>query len=459
MAALVLTVVNAGTFAAIAFLFTGLALAPPLWKMRLPRLAAAILFVATPFLLMTAAGLDVQYALTMAFAAAGVVVVTVDREFQGLVKASDTISVPPRWWRSLSSIVFFIALLSGTQPVDFVRGVFIAPAHFSSVFTRTYSSVCGSRCLGSSLPSGSRFLSALPEPERPSGFVRRTVCTCSRCIGDPLLRARSAINSEPFSDWFTAALPLLFLVAIPPVGATEISAHCTSGTGGSCRARRPAGISSLWGPTPVVVAAHPAHGYALSLRRCQSDAPASFGESPRIFLGQLGYCSNRLSYWQVLAWLAWIFAGDVSAEMNSYDANTALTLPGSDMIRLPPSQAHTVEALSQAIRSQCSTFVTLPSMNSLYFWAGESPPTDWFNVWVYTWDRPLQKEIAHRIEGQRPSRFCVVDNPYWFSFWTRGHAYPPNCHFRGWLEDSGGKTALLKDFDGYKLFISHGPAK
>ncbi len=56
VAALVLTVVNVGTFAAIALLFTGFALGPSVRETRILAVAAAVLFVASPFLLMVVAG-------------------------------------------------------------------------------------------------------------------------------------------------------------------------------------------------------------------------------------------------------------------------------------------------------------------------------------------------------------------------------------------------------------------
>ena len=140
VAGLVLTVVNVGAFAAIALVFTGLTLAPPLRQIRFLRVAAAALFVVTPYLLIVVAGGHAseswafEYANVVALGAAGVVVLTWTRGNQGLVHATDAY----RFFAGFGVVgvlIVGIALLSGTGPLDLVHGLFIDPAHFSSSFT------------------------------------------------------------------------------------------------------------------------------------------------------------------------------------------------------------------------------------------------------------------------------------------------------------------------------------
>jgi hypothetical protein len=155
--------------------------------------------------------------------------------------------------------------------------------------------------------------------------------------------------------------------------------------------------------------------------------------------------------------LASVWSSDLSAESNSYYANSPVNLPGSTMIRLPSAQARIFESFSHAIRTQCSSFLAVPAMNSFYFWTGESLPTDWFNVWFYTGDAALQKQIAHHIESQGGSRFCVVDSPMWSAFWAQGHALPqlPLARFVERFRREHGPPQVFSD---YRLFVSHGAA-
>src|ERR1019366_5538159 len=125
-----------GAFATISLLFTGLTLAPPIREMRLPRAAAALLFVGTPFLLIMVAGghstesWAIKYSLVVTMSAAGVVIVTMKRPLQGLVRGRDV-------YRFLIGggvmgvVIVTIAFVSGTQPLDLFRGLFIDPARFA----------------------------------------------------------------------------------------------------------------------------------------------------------------------------------------------------------------------------------------------------------------------------------------------------------------------------------------
>jgi hypothetical protein len=127
------------------------------------------------------------------------------------------------------------------------------------------------------------------------------------------------------------------------------------------------------------------------------------------------------------------------------------------MIRVRWAQAVGLESLTKAIRAECSSFLTLPALNSLYLWTGESLPPDWFNTWFLTSDLAQQKLIANRIEGQDRSRFCVVDNPRWAAFWANGHLLPQLPLLR-LLETFRQESSAPQVFYGYRLFVSPGSA-
>ena len=226
VAALVLTEVNAGAFAVIAMLFTGVILAPPLRRIRVPRALTAVLFVATPFLLVWDVGGDfTQSWATMstlvALTAAAVVALTLDSDLQGLVQSRDA-------YRFLigggilSTVVILIALLSGARPVDLIRGVFISPASLPNVFTvpihlPVWVELWGAACLVGAIWY--------------RRYRHRSSCVglghaCAHLIVGALvlycaLDQAQIRNPGTFAVNFIIALPPLFFVAIPPHGATE----------------------------------------------------------------------------------------------------------------------------------------------------------------------------------------------------------------------------------------------
>jgi hypothetical protein len=151
--------------------------------------------------------------------------------------------------------------------------------------------------------------------------------------------------------------------------------------------------------------------------------------------------------------LASVFVGNLSDETTGYYANVKTTLPGSDKVRLPAPQAAGLESLTHAIRSQCSSLVTLPALNSLYLWTGESLPPDWFNTWFYTSDGPQQEQIVQNVERQGSAGFCVVYSPEWWTFWLQGHR-PPELPLLRFVQSFLKTNSPPQVYTGYELFVS-----
>ena len=457
LAALVLTVVNVGAFATIALLFTGFLLAPPIWKVRLPRLAAAVLFIASPFLLIVVAGghatdtWAVKYACIVALAAAAVVVVTLDGGLQGLVQGRDAL----RFLLGagiLGALVVVIALVTGTHPVDLVRGVFIDPAHFSSAYDIRIILPVWVEAWGAACVAGA-FAYRHYRKRNPNAQMG-SIEACAH-IAAGLLILYCAISQgqirPPFSVTFTVALPLVFFVAIPPTWASESErvarvALASLAVLEGLLAYPVAGAQVWWSSLLLVPAG----------MLCLHD-----GVRQVHVLGSLHRHTRRVATDLLVpivvsagvAWLSWVFVGNLSVESSDYYSRTPVTLPGSDLIRLPVHLATALESLSHAISAQCSSFVTFPDLNSFYFWTGESPPTDWFNVWFYTLDAHLQKQIARNIEGPDRSRFCVVDSPRWSRYWAQGHVLPQLPLARE-VEKFRREHSPPELFGGYRLFVS-----
>jgi hypothetical protein len=456
VAALALTEVNVGAFAAIAALFAGIALAPPVRGMRLVRAGGAALFVATPFLIVGVGGHTheswaVEYSIIVALAAAAVVVMTFDRDLHGLVHRRDAY----RFFLGggiLTVVVVIIAILSGTRPVDLVRGMFIDTAHYSNIFTiplhlPAHLEIWTGACLlGAFLYR--RFRSRHSAASLVDGCIHVAVA---------LLILYIAITQgqidRPINVSFTVALPLLFFTAIPPVGASE-SQRVARLTVASLAvleglvAYPVAGAQIEWSSILMVPAAILCLNDGVGQLR--SGFAGTRGDRSRVAVGLLVSGTLLAS----LGWLASVFVGNLSDEANLYYANTAVTLPASHLVRLPAAQAENLESLTQAIRSQCSSFLALPALNSLYLWTGESLPPNWFNTWFYTSDRPQQSQIVDNIKRQGTSQFCVVYSAQWWAFWTQGHN-PPQFPLIRLVEKFERENNHPQLFDGYELFVSN----
>jgi hypothetical protein len=152
-----------------------------------------------------------------------------------------------------------------------------------------------------------------------------------------------------------------------------------------------------------------------------------------------------------------VFVNDLSHDASIYHANTRLTLSGSDWIHLPATEAKPLELLSQAIHAQCSTFVTLPALDALYFWTGEDPSPNWFNLWLYG-NGALQQQAVHGIKTHDPSRFCVVYSGGWLELWNTLHV--PQLPLTRLVERFTRESSPPQLFEpgGYQLFVSQSSA-
>jgi len=107
-----------------------------------------------------------------------------------------------------------------------------------------------------------------------------------------------------------------------------------------------------------------------------------------------------------------------------YNSLTPLELPGASRIRLQEKHARVYRDLvGWLARPEVETFLTLPGMNSLYFWAQKDPPTG-FNVsdWMYLFDDHCQQQIWETVS--KHSNVLVVKNEALARWWA---APCPHC--------------------------------
>jgi hypothetical protein len=105
------------------------------------------------------------------------------------------------------------------------------------------------------------------------------------------------------------------------------------------------------------------------------------------------------------------------------DEGVPLALEGTANLVVPTKQAILYQEVSSAIKDNCEAFVTLPGMNSFYFWTGQEPPTA-FNAtwWVTLFSEELQRKVVDKLE--HITELCLLRNPELERWWARGKWYP-----------------------------------
>ena len=93
-----------------------------------------------------------------------------------------------------------------------------------------------------------------------------------------------------------------------------------------------------------------------------------------------------------------------------YNSQLPLNLAGATRLRLPEKNVVTYNFLVENIKSDCDTFVSMPGINSLYFWAQKKPPTTYnTTAWMTLLDDEQQKAVVESLKTER--RVCAVYHP------------------------------------------------
>jgi len=218
------------------------------------------------------------------------------------------------------------------------------------------------------------------------------------------------------SSVFLLALPLLWVACIPPTGNVE------DRVGRYCRCLVPAlAVTEALQVYPVAgtqvaiagLSLVPAGAIVLhdGIRQLQT---AGWGR-PSLFAASAAPAALLVN---VLVFLA---GGYVV--LGAFSEGTRLGVPGAESIRVPAEQASQLQGLTDAIDRSCSSFISLPGMNSLYLWTHQSPPTNVrAEIWMLTLDDLQQGSLVRQLES-RP-RLCVVENQKVVDFWAQGRRVP-----------------------------------
>lgn len=141
------------------------------------------------------------------------------------------------------------------------------------------------------------------------------------------------------------------------------------------------------------------------------------------------------------------FRSEVTQARSRYLAATPLALPGASRIRLSSRNVQLYQELVRPLaRPEVETFLTLPGLNSLYFWAQKDPPTG-FNVtaWMTLLDDRHQERIWESAKGR--SGLMVVRNQYLIRFWMQGQPIDRSPLVR----EIDAHFDTVKTFGGYEL--------
>jgi hypothetical protein len=107
----------------------------------------------------------------------------------------------------------------------------------------------------------------------------------------------------------------------------------------------------------------------------------------------------------------------------AYNHGVPLGLPGTARIRLPVGTADAYRAVSEELRKRCSTFVSLPGLDSFYLLANEPPPT-LLNAgdWMYLFDTAQQQHVVSDVRDV--PRLCAIRHDGILAFWEQGRPLP-----------------------------------
>jgi hypothetical protein len=135
----------------------------------------------------------------------------------------------------------------------------------------------------------------------------------------------------------------------------------------------------------------------------------------------------------------------VGRDQQTYYDNASLGLPGAGLLRIPFIQGDELRKVAGRLHNRCSTFVSLPGINSLYLWSQLPPPTH-LNPgdWTFLLTASDQRQALAQIRD-RPG-LCLVRNQRAQLFWSQGHAVPQRPLYR-WFQRSFHPTGRVRDYE------------
>jgi hypothetical protein len=416
VALLALTKINVGLFAVLSFTLVAACLSPWLKKRPLIAYAAVLVHGAVPFALigsMLSEPWSFRYALLVSSAIVllGVALVRQNSPLPSTLVVAAGVS-----FLATALLVLSTAIIEGTTLMGLARGIIFDPIRHPGI----YSIPLFLLPHPIELFSGALLLCALAW--RRLGVTERTGELAEGIwrlvLGAVIMYSASGIG--PAWHFQFTLVPLLWLVAFAPTGSAG-----------------PPALASGRSLLPAVAVFQTLHAYPVAATQIVLSAfllvPAG-AICVADGLGQIQRASGEVRTIAIRAFSAAALIGAVGLsawrvreylqpDLALYGRTRSARLSGAQRLRLPHPQAEHLEWVTEAVRQQCSTFLTYPGMNSFYLWS-QLPPPSYINVgaWMYLLDDQAQRSIVEAARAR--SRLCLVRAVPVVQVWARGRPLP-----------------------------------
>ncbi|MGH3924081.1 MAG: hypothetical protein ACRDTT_14640, partial [Pseudonocardiaceae bacterium] len=423
--ATLLVKVNVGAFALLSLGATLFLVTHPFARSLPLRILAATAMVGTPFVVLARdlnAGWAASYATLVGLSALALVIVT----FRSLPDRVEGHRVLVWLVVGLGGVVVFVAsvtMATGTSLGTFVEGTFLRPIRQPEAFSLPFAMPVWAPVAAT---AGVVAASLAVRRRQESSTSQRSVMLAAVgrvAAGFLIWIALGTVGHIPGAP-LSLGLPLAWIIAVPPrtggAGLTPL-VRCSLAALAilqGLHAYPVAGSQMAWSGMLLI----PVGAICIADGWMAFRARAGDVEVRRRIVAHAFVVLPLLAF---VAWLVlWSILPSVRNGFLAYDLGVQPQLPGASRLRIAQSQAHTYERLIEILRNRCSTFLSVPGLNSLYLFSDSEPPT-YLNAtaWMYLFDAPTQARVVERsarIEG-----LCTVRSPGILDFWRQGRPVPP----------------------------------
>ena len=366
--------------------------------------AASIIAVALPFILMHGTDWAANYARIAAMAAAACCL-TMARADVGSRLTESRLRIFLATVTIAALVILTLTLLSGTSMSALVNSVILRPIRFPTVFSvpwrlPDFGVVIGEVSLTAAL------IAAILSP------AHRARLSVGLKIAFGVLTAGAMIRGGP--SYMMAVAPLVWVTLLPPQSEPW-----------NVAALFPRAVLCLSAATQLLIG-YPVAGsqqYWATLLLVPA-AIINLADAGAVLFGRLNLSVRRLVEPALLALVVWFYyprfgPSQLEALLTRYQALVPLDLAGASRLRLQEPEVRVYRDIVASIEQNCDTFVSMPGFNSFYFWARQSPPTG-FNTgpWMTLFDSGLQQQIVDRLAEHQSA--CVIHNRIVSEEWVQG---------------------------------------
>ena len=132
-----------------------------------------------------------------------------------------------------------------------------------------------------------------------------------------------------------------------------------------------------------------------------------------------------------------------------YHRNVKTTFATASLVRWPAAVTTTFEGVAKLLSSHCTTYYSLPGVNSFYFFTGEKPPSGLDTTqWMYLMDRADQERVVQALR-QTP-RVCVLYYRPGLYFWEHWRPLPRTSPLLVYMQEN---FAFIGQDNGYIVLV------